>query len=432
MQCVACLATFDSASGDCPTCRVPLNDDNPSAVASTEESFMNTTSYQEPPPVAGEQVPPPVVASATSTLIEFPGTGRANRPLWRKELSERVREIQQRRALDAAREAEVEAVGRDSSAPPDDSTRDACSPQLGLVPPSEPQELNPIVAKALERIERARHQQQLAARQTVRGGAGASAAAARTAEESYHVSTQPRPAPEEIRQPVSSANTQLEADSLVTAEAVETPPELARATNLVIVPPPVVTAPQPEVAASEADALINELLSKPRPRRHIPEVADDALLTKLESAIALPVADAPQEERRTASLPRRIAGGVIDLVIVAFASSPFAAIIEITNGTWHDPRVSGSLAGVVAVLMFVYLTATVAFSGRTWGMALVSLRAADDRSGLIPTVGQCARRAVVYMLSLAPLGAGLLLALFDRERRAPHDRLSNTVVINGD
>ncbi|MGA9994360.1 MAG: hypothetical protein WBP93_03045, partial [Pyrinomonadaceae bacterium] len=41
----------------------------------------------------------------SSTLIEFPGA-RAALPQWRKDLSERVREIQERRARDAAFEAE--------------------------------------------------------------------------------------------------------------------------------------------------------------------------------------------------------------------------------------------------------------------------------------------------------------------------------------
>jgi hypothetical protein len=59
-------------------------------------------------------------------------------------------------------------------------------------------------------------------------------------------------------------------------------------------------------------------------------------------------------------------------------------------------------------------------------MALVSVRAIDERSGLIPTAGQCARRALFYMLSLAALGLGLLPALFGSERRALHDRLSGT------
>ena len=100
-----------------------------------------------------------------------------------------------------------------------------------------------------------------------------------------------------------------------------------------------------------------------------------------------------------------------------------------TNGQWHDPRVAASLGGIVLTIMFLYETVSVAFSGRTWGMALFSLRAVDSRSGLIPAAGQCARRAIIYIVSLATLGVPLLLALFDSEGRTTHDHLSRTVVV---
>ena len=109
--------------------------------------------------------------------------------------------------------------------------------------------------------------------------------------------------------------------------------------------------------------------------------------------------------------------------------TPFAAIIELTSGNWHDPRVAASLGGIVLTIMFLYGTVSVAFSGRTWGMTLFGLRAVDWRTGLIPTTGQCARRALAYIISLATLGLPLLPALFDSEGRTAHDRLSRTVVV---
>ena len=54
----------------------------------------------EAPPDASVQP-----AEKKSTLIEFPGVSRNSVPEWRKELSERVREVQEKRARDAAREA---------------------------------------------------------------------------------------------------------------------------------------------------------------------------------------------------------------------------------------------------------------------------------------------------------------------------------------
>ena len=46
-----------------------------------------------------------------STLIEFPGAHR-NRPAWRKELSERFREIQQKRARGRGDGARFSPCGR--------------------------------------------------------------------------------------------------------------------------------------------------------------------------------------------------------------------------------------------------------------------------------------------------------------------------------
>ena len=83
----------------------------------------------------------------SSTLIEFPG-GRSV-PEWRKQLSKRVREVQERKAREAAEElAALQEAGLVSCALP--------SGQLELVPDLENPVVNPIVSKALERIERAR------------------------------------------------------------------------------------------------------------------------------------------------------------------------------------------------------------------------------------------------------------------------------------
>ncbi|HYY97127.1 MAG TPA: RDD family protein, partial [Pyrinomonadaceae bacterium] len=76
-----------------------------------------------------------------------------------------------------------------------------------------------------------------------------------------------------------------------------------------------------------------------------------------------------------------------------------------------------------------YQTCSVALAGRTFGMSLCALHAVDARKASVPTTGQCARRTLVYMLSLATLGLGLLYSLFDAEGRAAHDILSGTVVV---
>src|SRR5215217_1256728 len=90
---------------------------------------------------------PTTAAEKRSTLIEFPGVSRNSVPEWRKELSERVREVQEKRARDSAREAaEAERQRREAT---------INSPQLELLPAAQMPPMNPLVAAALKRIERA-------------------------------------------------------------------------------------------------------------------------------------------------------------------------------------------------------------------------------------------------------------------------------------
>src|ERR1043166_5551708 len=86
-------------------------------------------------------------AERKSTLIEFPGVSRNSMPEGRKELSERVREVQEKRAREAAREAAEAGRQRIEAA--------LNPPQLDPLPPAERPAMNPLVAAALKRIERA-------------------------------------------------------------------------------------------------------------------------------------------------------------------------------------------------------------------------------------------------------------------------------------
>src|SRR5437016_1665530 len=155
-----------------------------------------------------------------STLIEFPGTARPL-PEWRKQLSQRVREVQERRAREAAEEAAAaREAGIVSCALP--------SAQLELVPDLEQQVMNPIVSKALERIERARRPDQV-----VEGFTGAATAPA--FEPAQDIITEP-----EVSNP----------------EPVETKPKL---TVVAPLQPRLVAKPEPEtVVQSEPKAAVTD------------------------------------------------------------------------------------------------------------------------------------------------------------------------------
>jgi uncharacterized RDD family membrane protein YckC len=327
-------------------------------------------------------------------------------------LSERVREIQERRARDAAREAAEAAQRRERQV-----MAEPTAPQLGLVPTPDAPALNPIVVAALKRIERA-HQPMPRGRSSMGGAAVAVARVAQEEEEQqqYQSSAQPATVTRPASSSMAPASVPLPgSEKSLAARATEVP----REHNLAVVP----AQATPKAAPKAETAIL-----KPQAKRVVADVLDDEATPALDTQTA----DAALFEELyddRAPMASRVAGGFIDLLVVAFASSPFAAIIELTNGNWTDVRVSASMAGIAAVVMFLYLTASTAMTGRTWGMSLVSLRAVDADTGLLPTTKQAVLRALVYMISLATLGLGILYALFDAEGRAAHDHLSGTAVV---
>jgi uncharacterized RDD family membrane protein YckC len=340
-------------------------------------------------------------------LIEFPGVSRASRPQWRKELSERVREIQERRARDA--EAENEEVAQ---RPVHQPAAQVAAPQLGLVPPQDVPAMNPIVAAALKRLERARQSPAMPRPRGSMGGAAA-AAIARVDVEQYQNETRPTPVQATAPTPVPSPAPGPEPLAEMVSEAK--PLEPAREHSLIIVP----AQPVPKTVTP---------VNKPQPKKLVTEEVEEPSPELSEEDLAGTDFDEELYDDR-APILSRVAGSSIDFLVVAFASSPFAAIIELTNGNWGDLRVVASMGGIVLIVMFLYLTAATALAGRTWGMSLVSLRAVDADTGLPPTTKQSVGRALLYILSLITLGLGILYALFDAEGRTAHDHLSGTAVV---
>ena len=316
-----------------------------------------------------------------TTLIEFPGTAR-QLPEWRKQLSQRVREVQDRRAREAAEElAAAQAAGTVSCALP--------SAQLELVPELEQQVMNPIVSKALERIERARHPEHV--------GVGLAGAA-----------TAPAFAPvEEIIRERDDGDPQ----------PVETKPKL---TVVAPLKPAAIEPSQPKAKPEAGDR---------KPVRLISGSVDDVALAYLETCLALPALTV-KAEYVNAGFGRRIVSSSFDLLLVALMVLPVAAAIEFSDGDWSDPRVIGLMGGITLLTMFAYLTISVALTGRTLAMRVFSLRTIDLRTGLIPTGGQAMKRALAYIFALSLLGLGLLYALIDPDGRAIHDRFSKTIIIH--
>ena len=322
-----------------------------------------------------------------STLIEFPGVARNSMPEWRKELSERVREVQEKRARDAALEAaEAEQKRIEAAIDP---------PQLELLPPAPMPAMNPLVAAALKRIERA-HQT----------------------------------APPEHRQPRTTL-----------ATAVAYAPEREDNDMSESVPPNQQLALEPEIPVVDSHATVEKthhlavvptaesIVEKPiEPRKQAKRliIDDDPALNYLDSISKNLRVD--ELDRQSASSSRRLVAAVLDLVFCALLSSPIAGAMVLTGSNLQDPRAIAVLGGSMVVVMFLYLTLMTALTGRTWAMRLLSMRVIDRKTGLIPTGGQSVGRSFLYLLSLATV-VGMLSAFVSREGYAIHDRLTRTAVV---
>ncbi|MGH9930151.1 MAG: RDD family protein [Pyrinomonadaceae bacterium] len=314
-------------------------------------------------------------ASRTTSLIEFPGVNRSALPEWRKELGERVREVQERRA----REATIEAA---EIGPLFTEAKPKSAPMLELMPRAETPPMNPLVVAALRRIERAHS----------RPGGHAAAATALAYEEQPTVDLDPARANPAIDQAVSK-------------------PE--RSHNLAAVPTPEMTTP-------------NSPHETRKPRRVIDDHNDPALnyLDSIPTSGRL-----ERREHCPAPVVPRVFSAIADLAVVGLFSLPFLALTELTNIEWQNPRAIGFAVGTFLIVGFLYLTVSVAFTGRTIGMKLFSLRVVDARTGLIPTGSQAAGRSLVYLLSLASAGVALIYTFISSEKHTVHDRLTRTAVI---
>ncbi|MGI8811902.1 MAG: RDD family protein [Pyrinomonadaceae bacterium] len=125
----------------------------------------------------------------------------------------------------------------------------------------------------------------------------------------------------------------------------------------------------------------------------------------------------------------RFGAGLFDFIIGAFATAILMSPVILSGGDWMT--FSGVLAftAALAIVLFVYLTASIGFLGRTFGMRLFSLEMIDAEENAYPTLHQAAVSSSVYLLSIALGGLGFVPALFNEERRAMHDILSGTILI---
>ena len=386
MRCPSCRTVHD-VSGECATEDLPPSDalDLDSFDDVTREFDLSNQSNQK--------------TSVQSRLIEFPGSRNAM-PVWRKELAERVREAQERKA----REATVSEDGLENSP----------APQLELLPQAETAPINPLVAAALKRIERAH----LDTAPTV-SNANRALAAVAYAHSNYEPVVEPSTASQVA---VLEEESPLEPYArLQTFEEPETRPfgELEpRTTNLVVVQ----TA---ETGPAPAEEIRREAPIS-RSRRIISDDANNPALNYLDS---IPTALRVDRATQSAGALPRLFAGLLDLALLTLLYSPIALGLELVQGNWLNPQVMAFAITSLFLIGFLYFTVCTGLTGRTVGLRILGLRIVDVRTGLIPTGGQSAKRSFLYVFSLLSAGLLFLGMLLDSDHRTPHERFSRTAIV---
>ena len=320
-------------------------------------------------------------------------------PQWRKELGERVREVQERKMRETAMETAMAEGQLDDVAPK--------APLLELLPQAEVSPLNPLVVAALRRIERAHVPHHAGGNYSNFKGATAVAYA-----------DQP-----EVHSEVSSFIDQPALDSFAATEFEEheTPAPPEKLHNLAVVPNP---PAQLHIEENETEVPRTTTV---KPKRLIGGDPNDPALNYLDRIPTAPRVD--DIEKSTAPISFRFLGAVVDLILIGSVSLLPWYLTTTSEAPWQDPRTVAYALGSTFVVAFLYLTICTAFTGRTVGMKLFSLRVVDARTKMLPTGSQSAGRAVVYILSVASTGLPLLFTFIDRDKRAVHDRFTRTEVV---
>ena len=341
------------------------------------------------------------VKKTSPTLVEFQ-TKKATVPEWRLQLQNSVRQ-----KVGGNRRADANAETTEARQTKPRATNGANALKVEFVEDEQPgSHQNPRVANALKRIEESRRtfSNQPVPEQPLKAGKP-------TASRNFPFnvvarSNEPRPTPKATVNP--SPKPMLVSSLRIEKKGFDTNklPPLAK--------PPVasrsfIPAAEPPTARTEAAQ---------------PTVEQTAVETEV-----LELEAETDEIDDLAPLSMRFSAGIFDMIIGVFASLIILSPFILSGGSWLSLSGFFAIAAAVAIVLFLYMTVSIAFFGRTFGMRLFSLELVDVEENAYPTMHQAAVSSAVFLLSLTFAGIGFLPMLFNEERRAAHDILSGTILI---
>lgn len=390
--------------------------------ASKREAAPQASKKATPAPQPSLPTPSPVTPAATpiaprfetndlrvkktsQTLVEFQ-TKKATIPEWRLQLQNSIRQ-----KAGTSRRAETES---DTTASKPRTTSGANALKVEFVEEENPGHQNPRVASALKRIEESRRAftNQPMPEQSVHAGKTAASAnrsypfnvVARSAD-SDPLATPPKATVNASPKPMLVSPLRIEKKGFDTNKL----PKLGGNTSV---------SERVQVPASEVWETKSRILPSPRIEEPVAEL-ENLDIEAVET----------DEIEDLAPLSMRFSAGLFDFIVGLFVTLILLSPFMLSGGNWFSVAGFFAVAASVAIVMFLYLTITLAFVGRSFGMRLFSLELVDIEENAYPTLHQAAVNSAVYLLSLAFAGIGFLPIFFNEERRGAHDILSGTILI---
>ena len=355
------------------------------------------------------------VKKTSPTLVGFQSKN-ATLPDWRLQLQNSVRQRSTGAPAPVRTDARAEQPGQKQTTSGANALKIESAPE-----PPAPAHANPRVANALKRIEESRKAFLDVPAQS--DGAKPISAAPRTFPFNVVSRAPHSPVDSAAVQPVRTAKPRLVSSLRIEKRGLDT--------NKL---PPL---PQPANISTSLDG--NEQAESIR--LTTPDVADaaphkfeiraeqfDQLAVEVDEPVEAEGSDI-EEIDDLAPFSMRFGAGLFDVILGAFATSILLSPLMLSGGTWMSFSGAVAFSAALAIVLFTYLTLTVGFTGRTFGMRLFSLEMIDAEENAYPTLHQAAVSASVYLLSMAFGGIGFIPVLFNEEKRAAHDILSGTILI---
>jgi uncharacterized RDD family membrane protein YckC len=159
------------------------------------------------------------------------------------------------------------------------------------------------------------------------------------------------------------------------------------------------------------------------------EVLDPATEKEVEPETKINAGQTEVYEDNTATFAYRFNAGLFDMLLTSFASMILLTPFMLFGGSWVSVAGLFAFLATGSIVTFIYLTTTIGLFGKSFGMHLFSLEMIDSNGDEYPSLHQAAVSSSVFLLSMAFAGVGFITCLFDGERRAVHDIVSNTLVV---